>query len=111
MNFVGSTVTFAHVFEVSGTPTDPTSIRLLVREGIDGVELEWIYNAAPVSGTHYPVGMNPIARNGAGNFDLDFVARKAERLTGIWIGTGTVNDSAQQTFLIRHTDVQAIENP
>lgn len=109
--FVGSTLTFAKVFDVGGTPTDPTSIRLIVREELDGTELEFIHNASPVAGTHYPVGMNPITRNSAGNFDLDFVARKPGRHVGFWLGTGTVNDSTQETFFIRHTDVQAIENP
>jgi hypothetical protein len=49
---LGSSHPFSVTFEnSSGTATDPTaSVRFLLREEVDGTELEWTYNAAPVAG-------------------------------------------------------------
>ena len=110
MAFVGQDLTFSVVFtNSSDIATDPTTVRFLLREGIDGTELEWLYNAAPVSGTHYPVGANPVVRDSTGTYHVVWLARKAERLTGFWAGTGTVNQSSQVTFFVRHSEVAAID--
>lgn len=109
---LGTRYPFAHVFlNDSGAATDPTVVKFYLREHVDGTELEWTYNAAPVAGTHYPVGMNPIVRNSAGNFELDYDSRKPERVTGFWVGTGTVYDSEQQTLFVRHAESATIDPP
>lgn len=105
---IGSSHSFSILFEnAAGTATDPTSIRFFLREELDGAELEWTYNAAPVEGTHYPTGMNPITRASAGSYALSWVTRKPERQTGVWVGFGTVFSSEQQTIFVRHSDVAA----
>jgi hypothetical protein len=110
MAHIGQDLTFSVVFtNSSGIATDPTTIRFLLREGIDGTELEWLYNAAPVSGTHYPVGANPIVRDSTGTYHVVWVSRKAERHTGFWAGSGTVNQSSQTTAFVRHSEVAAID--
>lgn len=107
---LGTSHSFSVTFEnSSGTATDPTSVRFLLREEVDGTELEWIYSAAPVSGTHYPTGMNPITKSGTGLYALSFVTRKPERHTGVWVGSGTVFYAEQQTLFVRHSEVSAID--
>ena len=87
MAHIGQDLTFSVVFtNTSGIAADPTTIRFLLREGIDGTELEWLYNAAPVAGTHYPVGANPIVRDSTGTYHVVWASRKAERHTGFWAG-------------------------
>ncbi len=109
---IGTSYTFTHVFlNDAGSATDPSVVKFYLREHVDGTELEWTYNAAPVSGTHYPVGMNPIVRNGAGDFEVDYVSRKPERVTGMFVGTGTVFDSAQATLFVRHAEIAALDPP
>jgi hypothetical protein len=99
----------------SSSPTRATSPPTRPRfgsfcvEGIDGTELEWLYNAAPVSGTHYPVGANPIVKDSTGTYHVVWVSRKAERHTGFWAGSGTVNQSSQTTAFVRHSEVAAID--
>lgn len=110
MAHVGSTHTFSVEFtNTSGTATDPTVITFFLREHIDGTEREWTYNAVPVEGTHYPTGTNPVVKDGTGAYHLAYVPRKAERHTGFWLGTGTVNQSSQVTALVRHSEVEAID--
>jgi hypothetical protein len=109
--FIGSRIPFTKRFAVAGVATDPTLIQFFLREQIDGTFLEWIYNAAPVAGTHYPLGMNPMVRGSAGNYSVAFDARKPEALIGFWRGTGTVNDSTQVTAFVRHVDIPAVDNP
>jgi len=110
MAHIGQDLTFSVVFtNTSGIAADPTTIRFLLREGIDGIELEWLYNAAPVSGTHYPVGANPIVRDSTGTYHVVWVSRKAERHTGFWAGAGAVNQSSQVTYFVRHSEVAAVD--
>lgn len=108
---LGSAYSFGLTFRNPTTlvATDPSSIRFLLREEIDGTELEWIYNSSPVSGTHYPVGMNPITRSGTGAYALSYVTRKPERHSGVWVGFGTVYYTEQQTVLVRHLEVSALD--
>lgn len=111
MAHIGQDLTYSVVFTnpSSGIATDPTSVRFLLREEVDGTELEWIYNAVPVAGTHYPVGANPIIKDSTGNFHVVWVSRKPERHTGFWAGAGTVNQSSQTTAFVRHSEVRAID--
>ena len=110
MAHIGQDLTFSVVFtNSSDIATDPTTIRFLLREGIDGTELEWLYNAIPVAGTHYPVGANPIVKDSTGTYHVIWVSRKAERHTGFWAGAGTVNQSSQTTAFVRHSEVAAID--
>lgn len=108
--FVGSEVVFAANFvNGAGTDTDPDSVRFFLREGVDATELEWIYNASPTEGTHYPTGMEPIVRNSTGNFSLPWLMRKPERHTGFWVGSGTVDQAIPVTVFVRHTPIAALD--
>ncbi|MES2211304.1 MAG: hypothetical protein V4515_14170 [Chloroflexota bacterium] len=108
---LGTRYTFTKVFLVGSTPTDPTVVRFLLREHVDGTELEWTYNAAPVSGTHYPVGMNPVVKNGTGDYSVAYDSRKPERVTGFFVGTGVVFDATATTLFVRHAEIAAIDAP
>lgn len=110
MAYVGSLLTFSVEFTNSSSEdADPTVVQFWLREGVDGTELEWTYNAVPVSGTHYPVGANAMIRDSLGNYHVDWVTRKPERHTGFWQGTGTVSQTSQATALVRHTDIAGVE--
>lgn len=110
--YVGDRYTFTKVFLLGSTPTDPTtSIKFWLREHIDGTELEWTYDASPVAGTHYPVGMNAMVRNSAGSYSVPYDTRKPERQTGLFVGVGTVFDAEQTTIFVRHSEIEAIEDP
>lgn len=110
---LGTRYSFSHTFlNSSGTATDPTTaVKFYMREHADGTELEWTYNASPVSGTHYPTGMQPITKSGTGVYALAYDTRKPERVTGLWVGTGTVFDSKQQTLFVRHVESATIDPP
>jgi len=109
-NHIGSPLTFTERFlNTAGVATDPTVITFWLREGIGGTELQWTYNAAPVAGTHYPIGANPVVRDSAGVYHVVWVTRKAERHTGAWQGTGAVTQADQETQFVRHPDVSALE--
>lgn len=95
----------------AGTATDPTVTKFYLREEIDGTELEWTYNAIPVSGTHYPVGMQPIVRVSAGLFTVAYDTRKPERVTGLFVGTGVVYDATQLTLFVRHLEIGFLDHP
>ncbi len=101
-----------HTFRnAAGTATDPTTIKFFMREEVDGTELEWTYNAAAVEGTHYPVGMQPIVKNGTGIYQLSYDARKPERVSGALVGTGTVVESVPFTLFVRHSDIETLDDP
>ncbi len=89
---------------------DPTQLNFWLREAIDGTEFEWTYANVPVEGTHYPTGANPITRSSAGHYRLVWVARKAERIVGVWEASGSVNYTTQSTTFVRHSDVRAIDD-
>lgn len=112
MAHIGQAITYSIVFtNASGVETDPTSVRFFLREGVDGTELLWTYDAVPTLGTHYPVGANPIERSGAGNFSLVWVTRKPERHTGFWHGAGNdVDQTAQTTYFVRHSELESIDS-
>ncbi len=110
MAHVGQAITYSIVYtNSSGVETNPTTSRFFLREGVDGTELQWTYDAAPVAGTHYPVGANPIVRNGAGNDSVEWVTRKPERHTGFWHGAGNdVDQTSQVTYFVRHSEVESV---
>lgn len=110
MAHIGQTLTFSVLFtDEDSIAADPTVVTFFLREGIDGTELEWTFNAVPIEGTHYPTGMNPIEKDSTGNYSLPFVSRKAERHTGFWRGTGAVNQTSQVTVFVRHSDIEAVD--
>lgn len=111
MAFIGQLLTFSIQFtNTSGIAADPTVVKFYLREEVDGTELEWTYNAAPTEGTHYPTGMNPVVRDSAGAYHVAFVARKPERHTGVWKGSGnSVNQSSLTTAFVRHATIALVE--
>lgn len=101
---VGASVTFTNQFtSIAGAAADPTVVRFFLREEIDGTELEWLFNAVPVEGTNFPVGANAMVKDSTGLYHVLWVARKPERLTGFWLGTGTVFQSSSSTQFINHS--------
>jgi hypothetical protein len=108
---IGSTLTFEVTFtDAAGAAADPDTVGFWLREGIDGTESEWIYDASPVEGTHFPVGANAIVRASAGVYSVAWVTRKAERHTGAWAGSGTVpTQSSEISYLVRHSGIAALE--
>ncbi len=110
MATIGDPLTYSVLFEdEDGAPDDPSPVRFYLREGVDGTELAWLYDAAPVAGTHYPVGANPIVRDATGTYHVVWVSRKPERHTGYWLGSGAVFQSQQDTQFVRHSEVGAAE--
>lgn len=108
---LGTRYTFTHVFFDDGSAADPSVVKFYLREHVDGTELEWTYDESAVEGTHYPTGMEPIVKNGTGDYELAYDSRKPERVTGFWVGTGVVFDSAQTTLFVRHAEIAAIDPP
>lgn len=86
-----------------GADADPTVVKFFLREELTATELEWTYNAAPVSGTDYPTGMNPLVKDSTGDYHVNFVYRKPERHTGRWQGSGTIFQAGEETTLVRHS--------
>lgn len=110
MSYVGSQLTFSVNFQNSSdADADPDTVTFWLREGIDGTELEWTYNASAVEGTHYPTGMNPIVKDSTGDYSLAFIARKPERHSGVWVGSGTIFQTTQVTAFVRHSAIDALE--
>lgn len=110
---LGNRHTFSHTFtNSSGTATDPTTaIKFYLREEVDGTELEWTHNASPTEGTHYPTGMQPIVRASQGVYTVAYDSRKPERVTGFYVGTGTVFDAALYTLFVRHSPIEFLDDP
>lgn len=109
---LGSSYTFTfHVENAAGADADPTTVIFWLRECIDGTELQWTFNASPVSGTHFPVGMNAIVKDSVGDYSLVWVTRKPERHGAWWQGIGTVFYSRAETLFVRHSEIAAVENP
>lgn len=111
MAFVGQAISFSTVFTDSDSiAADPTTVRFFLRESVDGIESQWLYNAIPTEGTHYPTGANPIVRDSQGNYSVRWVSRKPERHTGFWHGAGNdVDQTSQTTVLVRHSDLAGVE--
>lgn len=103
---IGSLIVWSKVFtNASEVAADPTLIRFFLREELDGTELEWQHNGSAATVT--PTGMNPIVKDSTGTYHLNFVARKPERLTGVWLGSGVVSQTCTLTEFVRHSLVEA----
>jgi hypothetical protein len=111
MAHVGQALTFSIVFtNSSGVETDPTTVRFFLRESVDGVEQQWLYDAAPSQGAHFPVGATAMETSGTGNYSVTWVTRKPERHVGFWHGAGNdVDQTSQTTYLVRHSDVESVD--
>ena len=107
---VGELKTFTQKFTTTaGVDADPAVVQLWLREEIDGTELQWTYTTSGAVTTS-PTGFSSvIVRDSAGDFHLDFNARKPERLTAQWVGTGTVVTVAPETVFVRHSLIGALE--
>ena len=44
-------------------------------------------------------------------YTVAYDARKPERVTGFFVGTGVVYDAAQTTLYVRHSDLAMIDPP
>lgn len=109
---LGTRYSFTYTFvNSSGTATNPTAAKFYLREEVDGSEYEWTYNAAPVSGTHYPVGMQPMTTSGTSTYAVAYDTKKPERVTGFFVGTGAVYDSRQLTLFVRHAGIATLDPP
>lgn len=110
---IGEPVSFtAHFETAAGADVDPTVVKFYLREEIDGTELEWTYAAVPVQGTDYPTGQNPVVKDSTGDYSVAFVARKAERITSFWKGTGNSVASittTNPTLFVRHSEIHLVE--
>ena len=111
MAYVGQNIYFSTIFTDSDSiAADPTTVRFFLRQSVDGTELQWVYNVAPVAGTHYPVGAAALQRDSQGNYSVRWVALKPERHTGFWSGAGNdVDQTSQTTVLVRHSDIAGVE--
>jgi hypothetical protein len=109
---IGEVHRFSQKFtDAAGADADPVFVEFWLREGVDGTELQWTYTTiGPV--TTSPAGFSSIiAKDSVGDFHLDFNARKPERLTGHWVGVGTVLVNAPETVFVRYSGISAIDNP
>ena len=113
MSKLGEHLSFtAHIATAAGTDTDPTTVKMFLREELDGTELEWTYNATPTEGTHYPTGQNPVVKDSTGDYSVLFVARKPERITVFWKitnATALVVTQNLSTAFVRHAGIALVE--
>jgi len=109
---LGELKTFTQKFTTTaGVDADPVVVELWLREGIDGTELQWTYTTIGAVTTS-PTGFTSvIVRDSAGDFHLDFNARKPERITAQWVGTGTVSVFPPETVFVRHSEIVALDHP
>jgi hypothetical protein len=89
-NQVNSLVSISNVFEVNGTPTDPTTVSVIVTDPTG-------------STTTYTYSPGPITRSSAGSYALNVTCSPS--VVGsyglwnfVWIGTGTASDASHGTF-------------
>jgi hypothetical protein len=107
---VGELKRFIQKFvDSSGVDADPAFTEFWLREEIDGTELRWTYTLSGAVTTS-PTGFTSvIVRDSAGDYHLDFNARKPERITGQWVGAGTVLAFEPETVFVRHSLIVALE--
>lgn len=107
---VGELKVFTQKFTTSaGVDADPTLVEFWLREEIDGMELQWTMTGATGVAVTTPAGMNPLVKDSVGDFHLNFSARKPERITGQWVGAGTVSVFPPETVFVRHSLITALE--
>lgn len=106
---IGSLTVWSKLFtNAAEVATDPDVVTFFLREEVDGTELEWSYTTSGAV-TVTPTGQSAIVRDSAGNFHVNFVTRKPERLTGWWRGAGTIFQAAALTVFVRHSLIQAVD--
>ena len=109
---LGQLIVFSVKFlDAAGADVDPTTVEFWLREEVDGTELHWILTP-PATVVQTPAGMNAITRDSAGDFHVNFIARKPERITVHWIGSTAVTvRPAQDVVYVRHSGIVAIDHP
>jgi hypothetical protein len=93
-NAAAELATCSDVFKVSGTPTDPTAVTLVIT---DPAGVQVTYN--------WPGGPNTLTRSGAGAFTQDVPCSSTVDgiWSGVWTGTGTASDVAAFTWTVQPT--------
>lgn len=83
--------TCTNVFKVSGTPTDPTAVTLLIT---DPAGVQTTYN--------WPGTPNTLTRVGAGSFSQNVPCGSVVEgiWTGVWTGTGAASDAVAFTWTV-----------
>jgi hypothetical protein len=106
---IGSLAVFSKNFQnAAGADADPDLVQFYLREEVDGTELEWSITGAG-GGAVTPAGMNAIVKDSTGDFHVNFVCRKPERITGYWRGVGTIYDASPLTVFVRHSLIQIVD--
>ena len=90
-NAAAELATCSNVFSVSGTPTDPTALTLVIT---DPANVVTTYN--------WPGGPNTLTRVSAGSFKQDVPCSSTVDgiWTGVWTGTGTASDVQPFTWTV-----------
>lgn len=88
--------TLSNVFEVDGTPTDPTAVTLVVTDP----------SGTPAT-SQWPTPAD-LTRASAGSFSLDVACSAAGTWQYVWTGTGTASDVVSGTWLVHPTEQQSL---
>lgn len=90
-NSAAELATCSNVFKDSGTPTDPTTVTLIIT---DPASVQTTYN--------WPGGPNTLTRTGAGAFTQDVPCSSAVDgiWSGVWTGTGAASDVQPFTWTV-----------
>jgi hypothetical protein len=89
---VNELATLRNVFKVNGTPTDPTTISLIITDPTQ-------------ASTTYTFGAAQITRNGTGDYQKDIASSIEGDWTYEWIGTGTASDDTAGTWHVFGTSL------
>lgn len=84
--------TVSNTFTVSGTPTDPTTISLVITDPT-GTATTYTYAAAQIT------------RSGTGVYTKDIPCSAAGVWTYVWIGTGAASDVTAGTWTVQSTSL------
>ena len=110
---LGDLIVFSVLFlDSAGADVDPTLVRFYLREELDGTELEWVFNAVPTEGTHYPTGQNPVVKDSTGDYHVNYFARKAERVSAYYKavgGSAVTTVQGIRTAFVRHAGIALVE--
>lgn len=101
---LGQQIDFAVEFvDSAGDAADPDVVEFFLREAIDGTQLQWTFGGIT------PPGAFDMVKDSTGNYRVPWVARKPERITGTFIGSGTIYQSVQLTAFVRHSENTLVE--
>ncbi|WP_028192941.1 hypothetical protein [Salinispora pacifica] len=87
--------TLTNTFAVSGTPTDPTTISLVITDPT-GTATTYTYAAAQIT------------RSGTGVYTKDIPCSAAGVWTYVWIGTGAASDVTAGTWTVQSTSLNRL---